>query len=164
VLLAEETRLEHPATGVFDVVVQSADADGFPESAGVLTGRPVYSVYLSVGGPKEWVLQYCIPAGESQTAEVSAGVVRLSSPSPLVAPYPRVTFRPSVNKRPGVQYVIVHGLLETSGRLEELRVLGPHGAEDGPSIVPVLQQWEFRPATQDGRAVRIEIVLAIPTE
>lgn len=161
--LAENTRLEHPATGVFDIVVQSAEADGFPESAGVLTGRPVYSVYLNVGGPREWVLQYCIPAGEARAAEVSGSVVRLSSPSPLVAPYPSVTFRPPVKARPGVPYVMVHGFLESSGRLDSLRVLGIHGSEDAPSIIPVLQQWEFRPATQGGRPVRIEVLLAIPT-
>ena len=163
-ILAENTRLEHPAAGVFDIVVQSAEADGFPESAGVLTGRPVYSVYLNVGGPRDWVLQYCIPAGEARAAEVSGGVVRLSSPSPLVAPYPRVTFRPTVKSRPGVPYVMVHGFLETNGRLDGLRVLGVHGSEDAPSILPVLQQWEFRPATQDGRPVRIEVLLAIPAQ
>ncbi len=163
-VLAENTRREHPAAGVFDIVVQSAEADGFPESAGVLTGRPVYSVYLNVGGAKEWVLQYCLPAGEAHVAEVSGGVVRLSSPSPLVAPYLRITFRPPVKNRPGVPYIMVHGFLETNGRLEGLRVLGVHGAEDAPSILPVLQQWELRPATQDDRPVRIEVLLAIPAE
>jgi len=160
--LAGETRLEHPVSGVFDVVVQSADADGLPESAGVLTGRPVYSAYLNVGGPREWLLQYCIPGGEVQTVEVAGGVVRLASPSPLVAPYPRVTFRPPMKARPGGPYVVVHGFLEISGRLENLRVLGVHGAEDAPSLLPVLHQWELRPATQDNRAVRVEILLAIP--
>jgi hypothetical protein len=160
--LAGETRVEHPASGVFDVVVHSADADGLPESAGVLTGRPVYSVYLNVGGPREWLLQYCVPGGEVQTVGVAGGVVRLASPSPLVAPYPRVTFRPPMKARPGVPYVVVHGFLEVSGRLENLRVLGAGGAEEAPSLLPVLQQWELRPATQDGRAVRVEVLLAIP--
>jgi len=163
-ILAGNTRIQHPVAGVFDVVVQSADADGLPESAGVLTGRPVYSAYLKVGGPREWLLQYCIPGGEAQTAEVSESVVRLASPSALVAPYPRVTFRPPLKARPGVPYVVVHGFLETSGRLESLRVLGLHGAEDAPSLLPVLHQWELRPATQDGQAVRVEILLAIPAE
>jgi hypothetical protein len=64
--------------------------------------------------------------------------------------------------RPGVPYVVVHGFLEVSGRLENLRVLGAGGAEEAPSLLPVLQQWELRPATQDGRAVRVEVLLAIP--
>ena len=161
-LPAAASRLEHPASGVFDVIVESADGDAFPESAGVLSGRPVYSAYLDVGAPREWVLQYCIPGGEAQTVEVAGGVVRLGSPAPLVAPYPRITFRPPVPRRPGVTYVMVHGFLEADGRFDGLRVLGIHGAEDGLSILPVLQQWELRPATQDGRPVRVEILLAIP--
>jgi hypothetical protein len=154
----------HPTSGVFDVVVQSSGADGFPESAGVLTGKPIYSVYVNVGATKEWILQYCIPAGEAQEANVTGGVVRLDSPSPLVAPYPRVTFRPPLKKRQGPSYVMIHGFLDVNGRLEGLKVLGVSGAEESPGIVPVLQQWEFRPVTQDGRPVRVEILLAIPPE
>lgn len=162
--LAEATRLEHPTGGVFDVVVQSAGADGFPESAGVLSGKPIYSVYINVGGPKEWILQYCIPGGDAGDAEFAGGVLRLGSPSPLVAPYPRVTFRPPVKRRPGAPYVMVHGFLDANGRPEALKVLGLHGPEDGSAMLPVLNEWEFRPATQDGRALRVEILLAIPAE
>lgn len=163
-LLAAATRLEHPVGGVFDVVVQSSDADGFPESAGVLTGKPVYSVYVNAGGPKEWIMQYCIPGGEAPDVEVSGGVVRLGGSSPLVAPYPRVTYRPPLKRRPGASYVMIHGFLETRGRFDGLRGLGLSGAEDGPLIIPILEQWEFRPATRDGRPVRVEILLAIPAE
>jgi hypothetical protein len=162
--LAEDTRVVHPTSGVFDVVVQSSGTDGFPESAGVLTGKPIYSVYVNVGATKEWILQYCIPAGEAQEAEVVGGVVRLGSPSPLVAPYPRVTFRPPLKKRQGSSYVMIHGFLDVNGRLEGLKVLGVNVAEDSAAVTTVLQQWEFRPATQDGRPVRVEVLLAIPPE
>ena len=164
-LAVEASRVVHPASGVFDIVVQSSGLDGFPESAGVLTGKPIYSVYLNVGTPKEWILQYALPAGESESPEVSGGVVRLGNSSPLAAPYPRVTFRPPIKTRQGSSaYVMVHGFLDGNGRFEGLKVLGTSAAEEAPQIVAVLERWEFRPAMQDGRPARVEILLAIAPE
>src|SRR5208283_5233964 len=105
---AAPTRIVNPAGGVFDVVVQSADTEGFPESSGVLSGKPIYSVYVRVGGGKDWLLQYCIPAEQDVVAEVSGYVVRLTTGTPLTAPYARVTLRPPVKPRPG-HHVMVHG-------------------------------------------------------
>ena len=52
-------RVLHPNNGVFDVVVvQSSGAEAFPEASAALSGRPIYTVYLQVGAPKEWIMQY----------------------------------------------------------------------------------------------------------
>jgi hypothetical protein len=163
-LAVEATRIVHPASGVFDVVVQSSGLEGFPESAGVLTGKPIYSVYLNVGAPKEWILQYALPAGDAASPEVSGGVVRLGNSSPLTAPYPHLTFRPPIKARTGSSYVMVHGFLDGNGRFEGLKVLGTTTAEEAPQILTVLERWEFRPAMQDGQPVRVEILLAIAPE
>lgn len=160
---AAATRIEHPATGVFDVVVQSGGVEGFPESAGVLSGKPVYSAFIQAGGPKDWILQYCIPAGEDHTTEVSGPIVRLGSGSPLLAPYPRVTMRPAVRPKPG-RYVMVHGMITTAGKFENLKILGATDAYETEIVLSVLEQWQFRPATRDGAALRVEILLAIPAE
>jgi len=159
----DATRIVHPSGGVFDVVVQSSGFDGFPESAGVLSGKPIYSAYLAVGAPKEWILQYCIPAEESESAQVVGGVVKLGVPAPLVAPYPRVTFRPSPHRRPG-GYLMVHGFIGANGRFQDLKVLGSGDPQENANAIAVLEQWEFRPATQQGRPVRVEMLLAIPAE
>jgi hypothetical protein len=153
----------HPTGGVFDVVVQSSGPEGFPESAGVLSGKPIYSVYLAVGAPREWILQYCIPAEEADSAEVVGGVVRLGNPAPLTAPYPRTTFRPPPHHRPG-GYLMVHGLIAANGRFQDLRVLGAGDPQDNAHVIAVLEQWEFRPATRQGRPVHVEVLLAIPAE
>jgi hypothetical protein len=161
--MAAATRIAHPAGGVFDVVVQSSGIDGSPESAGVLSGRPVYSVYVHAGAPQDWTLQYCIPAGEDQSAEVSGPIVRLGNPAPLKAPYPTVTLRPPVRRPPG-SYVMVHGFVSPAGRFQNLRVLGAVPARDAELVLAVLEQWEFRPAARQGQPVRVEILLAIPAE
>jgi hypothetical protein len=159
----EATRMVLPTGGVFDVVVQSSGPEGFPESAGVLSGKPIYSVYLAVGAPKEWILQYCIPAEEAESAEVVGGVVRLGAPAPLTAPYPRTTFRPPPHHRPG-GYLMVHGFIGANGRFQDLRVLGAGDPRDNAHAIAVLEHWEFRPAARQGQPMHVEILLAIPAE
>ena len=39
-----------------------APPDALPESAGILTGQPVYTVYLAVpGSRREWIMQFAVP-------------------------------------------------------------------------------------------------------
>jgi hypothetical protein len=157
------TRMTHPVDGVFDVVVQGG-LDGLPESAGALSGRPIYSVYLNVGGPKDWILQYCIPAGSTPAPRASGGVVTLAAaPPPLSAPYPRVTMRPLLRRRPGT-YMTVQGFINAEGRFENLRVLGVNDPQQTAYVLSILEKWEFRPAMQLQKPVRVEILLAIPSE
>jgi hypothetical protein len=159
----EATRMVHPSGGVFDVVVQSSGLEGFPESGGVLSGKPVYSVYLEVGAPKEWILQYCIPAEEAENSQLNGGVVTLAAPPQLAAPFPLTTFRPPPHHRSG-GYLMVHGFIGASGRFLDLGVLGKGDVSENAQAIAVLEQWEFRPASQNGRPVRVEVLLAIPAE
>jgi hypothetical protein len=160
---AAATRVVHPNSGVFDVVVESGGAAGFQESAGILSGKPVYSAYIQAGGSKDWILQYCIPAGEDAPVEVSGQVVRLGSGTPLTAPYPLVTLRPAVRPQPG-RYVMVHGFITEAGRFRDLRVLGHVEDYEAAMVLAVLEQWEFRPAHHDGKPIRVEVLVAIPAE
>ncbi len=157
------TRIEHPTGGVFDVVVQSSELEGYAESAGVLSGKPVYSVFLRVGAPKEWLLQYCIPFGEEQTVETSGAIVRVGKRAPLAAPFPRVTFRPPFRHRPGT-HLMLHGFISLEGKFQELRLIGAGDPRSTAIVIAVLERWLFRPAVQDGRPARVEILLAIPGE
>jgi len=154
-------RIEHPPGAVADVVVvQPAPMDGTIETSGALSGRPVYSVFLHVGAARQWILQYCVP-GEDQSTTVTGGVVRLGSPAPLNAPYPKVTYLPALRPRPGT-YLLVHGYINAAGRFEALQALRAADRDEVAAIIPVLERWEFRPAMREGRPVRIEILLAIP--
>jgi hypothetical protein len=162
-LAIEATRKEYPTNGVFDIVVQSAGPEGMQESAGVLTGKPVYSVYLQVGGRKEWILQYCVPASDVLAPAVSGSVVRLGGPARLSAPFPLVTYRPPLVHGPG-KYLMLHGFINPQGRFQELRAIGAHDLLQAELAVGVLSRWEFRPASHGGKPVRVEMLLAIPGE
>ncbi len=157
-------RLIHPSNGVFDIVVVQSSASDFPERTDALSGRPIYTVYLQVGAPKEWILQYCVPnaAGPIQ----SGNVVKLGSPEPVGAPYPTVTVRPPEDWQHGSDYLLVHGFLDESGRFREMKIL-QNSEPPSPTTEALLQYlsyWEFRPALQDGRPVKVEVVLAVPPD
>ena len=158
----QATRIEHPANGVFDVVVQSSGLEGFPESAGVLSGKPVYSVFLAEGAANDWVLQDCIPFGEEDNATFDGGVVTLGTPARVSAPYPRVTFRPPLSSRLS-GYLMLHGFLSEAGRFQELKILGITDPQER-AVLGAMDRWEFRPAMRTGKPVRVEILLAIPAE
>ena len=87
------TRIEHPTNGNFDVVImQSATRDDLPDVGGMLTGTPVYSVYLHVGDHKEWLMEYCVPV--TQAAQTSSYEINVEDATPLTPPYPISTAIP----------------------------------------------------------------------
>ena len=152
-------RMVHPETGVFDVIVQSASGDQYAETTKILTGRPVYTVYLKVGGPKDWILHYCAP---KQAARSTGPVIQLGSPSPLRAPFPRTTVIPHPNAFARNSRTYFHGFLTPSGQFRALRPVRSEDAEVVPQLIPYLEKWEFRPATRDGKPVEVELLLVIP--
>ncbi len=156
-------RIEHPSNGVFDVVVsQSSVDDAFPESAGVLSGRPVFTVYLQVGAPRAWLMQYCIPKSVEDGPKVVGGTVYIGKPAPLKAPYPLVTVLPPVTTQPRTAYIMVHGFLDKGGQFKDMTVLRAHDQQTAVLLLPQLSQWHFRPATRDGVPILVEVLLAIP--
>jgi len=152
-------RVVHPDNGVFDVIVQSAGGDQLSEIARVLTGRPVYTVYLRVGGPKDWILHYCVP---KQPAQSTGPVIQLGSPSPLKAPFLRITVIPHPDAFARYSRTYFHGFLTPSGQFRALRPVRTEDAEIVPQLIPYLEKWDFRPATRDGKPVEVELVLVIP--
>jgi hypothetical protein len=157
-------RVEHPVNATFDVVVQTASDQGLSESVGALSGQPVYTVYLNVGAPKAWLLQYCIPREVSGAVKIVAGAVNIGSPAPLKAPFPLVTVLPPVTMVPRSGYIIVHALLDASGQIKEPSVLRAPNASFKAPILSELPKWQFRPAVRNGGPVTVEILLAIPPQ
>jgi len=159
----EATRKVSPSDGIFDVVVQSSSPEGFSASAGVLSGKPVYSVYLRVGAKRDWILQYCIPAEDEEKPRAGGMVITLSAPKKLAAPFPLVTYRPPP-RRSSTRYLTLHGYITSDGRFQDLHVFGVHDPWQAAAALFALQKWEFRPATADGKPARVEVLLAIPPE
>ncbi len=150
------THITLPKEGQFgSVVVGDSLQDEFPEMAQVWGGRLAYTVYLHVGLARSWILQYSLPRNDD--AEMAGNVARLE------APWPYNIVRP--NLVPGsvdVNTIMVHGFVNQSGRFETLNVVFPPEFPQSQFVIASLQQWQFRPAMQNGQIARVEVLLIIP--
>jgi hypothetical protein len=153
-----------PSTGSFDVVVtQSSTLDQFPEGKGLLTGRPIYSVYVPVDSSKDWTLFFCVPGEKAASSKPGTEVVDLSETTPPIrAPYPTRIVRPSITVPAFYKYILVHGYVSQTGRVERLRIVRPVTPAIDQAILASLAGWEFRSATRDGVQIAVEFLLSIP--
>jgi hypothetical protein len=157
--LAGTVRLELPKEGKFGVVVSGSSAAApYAESVGALSGRMIYSVYLKVGLRKNWILQYCLPRSEEQKTSVKG------RPDPLDAPWPYFIVRPDNANMSGANadYILIHGTLTANGRFDKLAMVFPADLKQKDLLMRSLQQWTFRPASRDGVAADVEVLLIIP--
>jgi len=148
-----------PSNGTFDaVVVQSSDQSR--ESKELLTGRPIYTVYVTLGTPKDWALHFCVP-GETEPAG-KGDVVKLGAAIPIQAPYPTTLVRPNVAVPSFYKEVLVYGYVNASGHMENLKMVRPIKPETDQALLASLSRWAFRPAKRDGVNIGVEFVLSIP--
>jgi hypothetical protein len=151
-----------PANGRFDaVVVQSSPLDQFPESKELLTGRPIYTVYVSLNSAKDWALYFCVP-NEKPPQQAGGFVVEIGTSAPVQAPYPTRLVRPDIVVPSYQKYILVHGFINPAGRFEGLKVVRSVQPETDAALVAELAGWEFRAATRDGVKIGVEFLLSIP--
>jgi len=134
------------------VIVGTSLQDRFPEIQGVWGQRVIYTVYLHVGLRHSWILQYSL----SPAMEASGGNI-----GRLEAPWPYTIVRPELAWE-DTGAVIVSGLVDQSGRFENLKIIVPDSFSLSEFVLQCLRQWQFRPAAQSGYVIPVEIMLIIP--
>lgn len=148
------THITLPKDGRFGVVVVGSSlAQEYPETLATWGNRLAYTVYLHVGATKNWILQYSLPRAVEATG-------RTTRPD---APWPYMITRP--NLAPGDQdsdAILVHGVVNDEGHFEQLAVVFPPQFPQTKFVLDALQQWQFRPASQNGRWAAVEVLLIIP--
>lgn len=145
-----------PRDGQFGVVVVgSSPADDYQETIGLWSGRLAYTVYLRVGVTKKWIMQYSLP---HIPGSASATVTRPD------APFPYDIIRPSIDPDVNADAILVHGFVNTAGRFEQLAVIFPTELAEAKFLLHALQQWQFRPAMQNGQAAIVEVLIIIPDQ
>ena len=146
-----------PKDGQFGVVVVgSSIAETYPETAELWSGRMASTVYLRVGLPKSWILQYSLP--RLVDAAVAGG-------SHLEAPWPYEIVRPNLDlDNMDSDALILHGFVNKDGRFEKLEVAFPAQFVQAGMVLNVLNQWQFRPAKQNGQMTAVEVLLIIPQQ
>jgi hypothetical protein len=150
---APVTRISLPKDGQFGVVVVGTSlTDQYPEIAGVWNGRLVYTVYLHVGTGKSWILQYSMPVATQTTGKPEA-------------PYPYDIVRPHFDPDDyTADALLVHGFVNIAGRFDHLALVFPQEFAKAKLLLGALQQWQFRPARQNGQVAAVEVLLIIPAE
>jgi hypothetical protein len=157
-------RMLQPNRSAFDVLIQATASELGAEAEDALSGRPVYMVYLPLGTAKQWILQYCQPAPREDNAEREVAVVQLTAPSIIKAPFPLLVYKPPLKFPDDLAYMLVHGQISAEGRIFNLRVVRGAAQQVDNAVLSSLEKWEFRPASQDGMPVPVEILLAIPPD
>ena len=149
----------------YGIILVSNNRSEIPEANGVLTGTPVYTVYIEVPeSPRKWVLQYCVPEEKRQSRE-SAGVIRIKrvervDPPHVLASQPlRVNLPPNNAAPPSV---VVYAKVDEEGNLADSRVIRGADPETDQLVLANLRSWDFHPAFQHGEPVSVEAVFGIP--
>jgi hypothetical protein len=150
------SHIELPKNGKFGVVVVgSSMAERYPESLGVWEGRMAYTVYVHAGQPKNWILQYSL----TQAADAAAA----GEGTRPDAPWPFRMFVPQdATGGLNANALMIHGFVTVDGRFEALNVVAPQSYAHQELILASLRKWEFRPASQNGQATKVEVLLIIP--
>jgi hypothetical protein len=143
-----------PKDGQFGVVVVgSSIAESYPETAELWSGRMASTVYLRVGLTRSWILQYALP----RLVDAAAQGGRLE------APWPYEIVRPNLElAQIDSDALILHGFVNKDGRFEKLEVAFPEQFVQAGMLLNVLNQWQFRPAKQNGQMTAVEVLLIIP--
>ena len=152
------TRITLPKNGQFGaIVIGDSLQDEFPELATVWNGRLAYTVYLHVGTARSWILQYSLPRSDD--------LAMTGNVDHLEAPWPYNIVRPNLGADPGdANTIMVHGFVNQAGHFESLNIVFPPQCPDAQFVLKSLQNWQFRPATQNGQIARVEVLLIIPEE
>jgi hypothetical protein len=153
--------LEHitrPKDGKFGVVVvDSAASDEYLEAKQIWNGRVNYTAFLHVGLTKNWVLQY----SPLRSADAAAGGYEQR----IEAPWPYDIFRPDlIYTELDADGLVIHGVLNENGHFESLAVTSPAQYAHANLVLSALEQWQFRPARQNGKETAVEVVLIVPNQ
>ena len=157
----EVIRIQHPSNGSFDVVImQSVARDDLPDLARMLTGSPVYTVYLNVGDRKEWLMEYCVPARVSK--QVSPYQIDVEDSGSVTPPYPISTIIPeSIRVQQTTKPIVLRALLTAAGNLQVAKM--PDTSSPLIYLLTALVgQWQFRPAMRNNQAIEVEVLLVVP--
>jgi hypothetical protein len=152
------THITLPKDGQFGaVVVGESLNEQYPELSSVWGGRLAYTVFLHVGLARSWILQYSLP--RTDEAESEGTIARLEAPWPYSIVRPNLAFGPVDGNT-----IMVHGFVNKSGRFDGLDIVFPPQFAQAQFVIKSLENWQFRPASQNGEAARVEVLLIIPQE
>jgi len=149
-------------------IIVISDEPAIPEAAGVLTGNPVYTVYLEVPGfDRKWILQVCETEQDNGGLQVQDGVIRIVTRKKMDPPFafrrvgPRIHYD-NLDPYTSPPRVVVYAKVDAEGAINSVRVISGLDPETDNRILASVRAWDFHPAYRDGEAVEVEALFGIP--
>lgn len=149
------------------IIVQQSSQESILEGAEVLSGEPVYTVFLDVPNtPRRWVLQYCVAGSRPEpSSQISEGVIRIVPRKSVQPPYPLERVPLEMNGFAGsARRLVLYAVVNERGEPENVRLIRGAGEEIDKVAVATLQRWSFRPATRGDAPVAVEALFGIPLQ
>jgi TonB family protein len=150
-----------PQTSYGMTIISSGSSGGGFKDFGVFRNEAAYTVYLNmadagINGPN-WTLQYALYS-VPDSSSVSRGL--LAPPFAISKALPQ--FPLEIAKRNHGSLVVVYGVINASGKFEDLRVMQSPDVALNPSLLEALEKWMFQPAEVDGSHVAVKVLLGVP--
>jgi len=173
---ANLVQILHPSNGRNEVIIVQSGVDHIvPAARSLLEGDPVYTLYLNVGWTREWVMHFCVPRVAPVGPRQVGGVVSLSSPPELKAPFAILTKVPPQRLvppevivpgalKPKPSPMVLYGYLDEKGKFSRMKKDGADPSGLGDKVLKSLDLWELRPATRGGGPTRVQIILVVPVD
>ena len=151
------------------IILVSNSLSTLPEAVGVLSGNPVYTVYVEVpDSPRKWILQFCVPQAED-SMEFTGEIVQVLSRKGLNPPYAvrreplKLDILPTLERLAELpQRVVAYATVDAEGNLHNVRIIRGADPNTDSLVLASLRNWEFLPAFRDGQPVEVEALFGIP--
>lgn len=126
---------------------------------GVFFNEPVFTVYVNMTTPSDttapsWTLVYAA----LHAAEAGGGKVAAPFPSTKKTPI----WAADLVDRYRNQLVVIYLVIDESGKVQRAKSMESPSVQLVAPLLAVLNQWEFRPATINGRPIAVRALVGVP--
>lgn len=133
---------------------------------GELPCGKIYTIFLSTAG-KQWSLQYCERTQGQIDNQNKARTTVVHTELPLVPPEAQESYdfvRLPLPPEKAHKMIILRGAIDEEGKVQQVEVhQGLLPAMDAAAKL-AFSQWKFKPAMRSGKPMRVEILVAIPSD
>ena len=146
-------------------IISTENSGGGLPFYGVFSQEQIYTVYLDmrqvdVDQDPSWTLEFAV--GSKSGSHTSSG----RNQQGLILPFPAEKERPAFPAEVVRKYlrkmIIVYGIVNLEGKLEQLSVKDTPDIALNEPVLKALSKWAFRPAQLNGEPVTAKLLMGIP--
>jgi hypothetical protein len=157
--LAAHPAASPPEPGSYGMtVISTASSGGGLGDFGVFYDEPVFTVYIRMATSSDpmapsWTLEYAaLHAGE--------GGGKIAPPFPTKRQSP--AWPAELVEHYRNQLLVIHVVIDEQGKLQRARSMQSPNVRFNAPLLAALEDWEFRPATLNGKPIAVRALLGVP--